>query len=182
MRCLLLLGLAIMVGTACEGDDSSPQAAVSPTESPSSASPSPQVARPPKPKPKAGRLEGKYLAKYSLIQSDIPGSAQHEKNHWAITPSCKEGGSCNARVESLNNDWKATAAWRGGLYRWARSINNAYTCGSGGTVDYNIDATYEYTIKGRKVRWDGENWVISSFQGTLLAKGLRGCGAIRSPK
>jgi hypothetical protein len=62
------------------------------------------------------------------------------------------------------------------LVSLARGIKKAYTCGSGGSVDYNIDATYEYTIRGQKVWWDGGNWVISSFRGTLLSNGLRGCG------
>ena len=181
--CAALMGLSIiLLATACEGDASAPQANASATDSASPPSPSPEVTRPPKPRPQTGRLEGTFALKYLLIQSDIPDSAQVEQHRWKFMPSCREGGSCNARVESLTNDWKATASWRGGLYRWARSVKKAYTCGSGGSVDYNIDATYEYSIRGQKVRWDGENWVISSFRGTVLAKGLKGCGLSGPPQ
>jgi hypothetical protein len=163
-------------------DGAEPQANASPSASSTSPSPSPQVTRPHKPRPQAGRLEGTYKVRYTLIVSDIPDSAPIERNRWRILAACREGGSCNARVESVNNDWKASAAWRGGLYRWARNVKKAYTCGSGGNVDYNIDATYEYSIRGQKVRWDGENWVISSFRGTFVSKGLRGCGLSGPPQ
>lgn len=181
LRTIFLGVPVILLSVSCE-DGPALQASGSPIASSPTASASPEVTRPQKPRAQAGRLEGMYSVKYTLILSDIPDSARVQQNRWRTSAACKTGGSCNARVESLNNRWKATAAWRGGLYRWARSIKNVYTCGSGDNVNYNIAATYEYSIRGQKVRWDGENWVISSFRGTLVSKGLRGCGLSGPPQ
>lgn len=57
-----------------------------------------------------------------------------------------------------------------------------YTCGSGGEIDYYIDATFEYSIRGRRVRWGGSDWIISRFEGTLTSKGLAGCGLAGPPQ
>ena len=165
-----------------EAGSPSPVISATPTASPTTPSISPEPTRPPKPRPQNGRLEGTYSVKYTLISSDIPGSTRVEQHRWRIDARCKTGGSCTARIESRNNDWKASAAWRGGLYRWARTIHKVYTCGSGGTVDYRINATYEYSIRGTRAKWDGSEWVIASFRGTFTSKGLRGCGLSGPPE
>jgi hypothetical protein len=144
--------------------------------------PSPADERPPKPRPQAGRLDGRYAVKYTLISSDVPEPERVQQHRWRFEARCRVGGECNARLESTSGDWRATAIWRRGLYRWARSINKAYTCGSGGEIDYYIDGTYEYSIRGRKVRWTGDDWAISRFEGTLTSKGRRGCGLSGPPQ
>jgi hypothetical protein len=171
--------------TASCTSDTQTTSAPTPPQSPApsvSTSPTPIAKRPHKPVADNGRLNGTYVVKYTLISSDIPESNRVEQNRWRIHARCKEGGSCNARVESLTNNWKATAIWRRGNYRWARTIKKSYTCGSPGNVDYYIDATYEYSINGERVRWNGTNWVIASFSGTFTSKGLRGCGLSGPPE
>ena len=177
----------LLLGAACESSEKSaspsPSAATSSAPAPTpAASSSPTPTRPAKPPVRAGRLEGEYTVKYTLLASDVPGSARVEQNRWRLSARCREGGSCNARLESLNNEWKATAIWRRGEYRWARSIRHAYTCGPGDDVDYYIDATYQYVIEGDRVRWNGEDWVITAFSGTFVSKGLRGCGLSGPPE
>lgn len=172
--------VVIALGACQTGGD---ERATDSTPAPPTSSPlvSPKPTRLPKPRPQSGRLDGSYFVKYTLISSDIPGSPRIQRSRWQIDARCKSGGSCTARVHS-NKKWNATAAWRGGLYRWARTIAKAYTCGSGGNIDYTIDATYEYSIRGTRVKWDGTDWVIASFRGTFTSKGVRGCGLSGPPE
>jgi hypothetical protein len=178
-RCLgLLISLLVVLTTSCSGGgagDTSGVSTPSPISTPTVPSPPPET-RSPKPPDQDGRLEGTYIVKYTLLSSNIPGSDRVEQNRWKIEARCKEGGSCNVRVESLTNRWKSTGIWRKGNYRWARSISRAYTCGSSGNVDYYIGATYEYSIRGQRLRFVDGEWVISSFDGTLDSRGVRGCG------
>ena len=187
MRKPLFVLACLLLAVGCT-DDSLPVdgSGVIPSGSEASASSlptaSPSPTPPEKPTVRNARLEGKYSLKFTLLTTTVGGSNDIDKYTWRIEARCKEGGACPVRVQSLTNKWTASAVFRKGGYQWARSVNAAYTCGSGSTVDYNIDANYTYEITSRRQALIGEEWTVTRFDGTFSANGTKGCGLSGPPK
>jgi hypothetical protein len=176
----ILAGALILSGCTSEShEDGGPTTSPSPT---ASATTSPTSSSPERPPVHEARMEGKYAVKYRLLSSNVGGSAEVEQNKWIAESRCRTGGACSVRWESLTNNWKSSSVYRKGDYRWARSLKAAYTCGSGGTVDYNIGATYSYSITPTKEALVREEWTVTRFDGTFSTIGTRGCGLSGAPK
>lgn len=153
-------------------DPAEPSGTLTPTTFPTPA----VEQRPEKPRPSQGRLDGTYLVRFTPIQSNVGPTDDFDPTvEWTFNAKCRTGGACNARIES-ENGWKALSTWRrSGSYRWSRGSNRAFTCTTGGNVE-NLPASIDYVMRGEIVRWNGEEWVISSFRGTVTIKSSTTCG------
>lgn len=139
-----------------------------------------------KPPLKDTRVEGTFRVTYTRLTANVSGSQKKTQRTWVLTPKC-QGGGCDVLVESYSKHipgphWSSKALLLKDGYQFSRNEPKAYTCGSGGNVDYWIPAVYSYSFEVTKSKLVDGMWVAIQVQGEIGSRGTRGCGLSGPPE
>jgi hypothetical protein len=177
----LLLSTLLLLSAACSsgaGDGSGTAAGATAKATPPVVTVTPsQEPEPAKPKsPKLARLDGTYKVTFILVHSTLPDSPAKDTAQWKFTPKCKSHGGCDATLKSISGHYQVRAPFIKNKYRFSQRVPKAFTCSSGGSVDYYITSVRDATFEISKMKLlDGE-WTATRLEGSEDEHGTRGCG------